>query len=319
MAHMTVDGVEFAELTGTYRAELLAYCYRMLGSVQDAEDQVQEIMLRAWRGRDGFEGRASMRTWLYRIATNQCLRALENKARRPLPSGLGGPATEVPGGPLGEDHAVPWLQPVPDALVTAGLGDPAEIAAARASIRLALVAALQYLPARQRAALILREVLGWHAAEIADLLGTSTVAVNSALQRARAQLDSAAPAEEALTDPADAATRALLDRYAAAFESADAAGLARMLRDDVTMEMPPMPLWLTGRDRVVRFLAVHVLGDPGHWRLVPTTANGQPAFAAYQRGADGVYRAHCVQLVSAAPDGVHRITSFNDAELFPVF
>ncbi|HLK01051.1 MAG TPA: sigma-70 family RNA polymerase sigma factor [Streptosporangiaceae bacterium] len=316
---MITDSTEFAELTGAYRAELLAFCYRMLGSVHDAEDQVQEIMLRAWRARDGYEGRASMRTWLYRIATNTCLRALENKARRPMPSGLGDPAEGQPTWQLHEDHSVPWLQPVPDALVTEGLSDPADIAATRASVRLALIAALQYLPARQRAVLILRDVLGWHADEVAGLLGTSTVAVNSALQRARIQLERSAPAEEQLSDPEDPATRHLIDRFAAAWEAADIDGLARLLRDDASMEMPPHPLWVAGRDAVARFLGAQVLRSPLEWRLVPIAANGQPAYAVYLRRPGEDFRAHCILVLSAGPDGIGRIMSFIDAELFPVF
>lgn len=316
---MITDGTEFAELTGAYRAELLAFCYRMLGSVHDAEDQVQEIMLRAWRARDGYEGRASMRTWLYRIATNTCLRALENKARRPMPSGLGDPAEGQPTWPLHEDHSVPWLQPVPDAMVTDGLSDPADIAAARASVRLAMVAALQYLPARQRAVLILRDVLGWHADEVAALLGMSTVAVNSALQRARAQLERSAPAEEQLSDPADPSTRQLVERFATAWESADVAGLARLLRDDASMEMPPYPLWVAGRDAVARFIGARVLRASLEWRLVPTAANGQPALATYLRHPGEDFRAHCILVLTVTPDGIGRIMSFIDADLFPMF
>src|SRR6266480_855375 len=216
---------DFARLTDPFRAELLAYCYRMLGSIHDAEDQLQETMIRAWRSYGGFQGRSSLRTWLYRIATNACLRALENRDRRPLPSGLGAPA-ENPVAPLAPARPeVPWLQPIPDTLVRAEPADPASVVVSRASLRLALIAALQYLPARQRAVLILRDVLGWHAAEVAELVGSSTAAVNSVLQRARAQLDRVAPAEDELREPADPDDRALLDRYATAFENADIAGL----------------------------------------------------------------------------------------------
>src|SRR5712664_3884442 len=212
---------EFARLTDPFRPELLAHCYRILGSVHDAEDQVQETLIRAWRSYGEFDGRASLRTWLYRIATNACLRALENSSRRPLPSGLGAPG-EYPEAPLAAARPeVPWLQPIPDALVSAGSADPAEIVASRESMRLALIAALQYLPARQRAVLILRDVLGWRAAEVADLLGTSTAAANSVLQRARARLEQAAPAADEMREPSDPGDRALLGRYAAAFESAD--------------------------------------------------------------------------------------------------
>jgi len=310
---------EFARLTDPFRGELLAHCYRMLGSVHDAEDQLQETLMRAWRSYGEFEGRSSLRTWLYRIATNTCLRALETRARRPLPSGLSAPG-EDPAGPLpAAQPEVPWLQPIPDALLSAGTGDPAEIAVSRASVRLALIAAMQYLPARQRAVLILRDVLGWRSAEVAGLLGTSTVAVNGALQRARAHLAQAAPAEEQISEPDDPAIQALLGRYAAAFENADVAGLIRLLRDDAVFEMPPLPTWYAGREQIGRFLAARVLRRPGRFRMIPATANGQPAFAAYLRGNDGVYRAHAVQVLTITPSGVSRVVSFNDPGLFATF
>ena len=310
---------EFARLTDPFRAELLAHCYRMLGSVHDAEDQLQETLTRAWRSYGEFEGRSSLRTWLYRIATNTCLRALETRARRPLPSGLRAPG-EDPTGPLPAARPeVPWLQPIPDALLTAGTGDPAEIAVSRASVRLALIAAMQYLPARQRAVLILRDVLGWRSAEVAGLLGTSTVAVNGALQRARAHLAQAAPAEEEISEPDDPAIQALLGRYATAFENADVAGLIRLLRDDVVFEMPPLPAWYAGREPVGRFLAAWVLRRPGRFRMIPVAANGQPAFAAYMRGDDGVHRAHAVQVLTITPSGLSRVASFNDSSLFAAF
>jgi RNA polymerase sigma-70 factor (ECF subfamily) len=236
------DADEFARLTEPFRAELLAHCYRMLGSVQDAEDQVQETMVRAWRSLRQFEGRSSLRTWLYKIATNACLRAIENRSRRPLPSGLGAPSAD-PDGPLGGERLeVPWLQPIPDALFVATPADPAEVAVSRQNMRLALIAALQYLPPRQRAVLILRDVLGWRAAEVAELLDASTAAVNSALQRARAQLDHTALAQSEIREPADTAQRALVDQYAAAFENADVAGLIGLLREDAVFEMPPQPV-----------------------------------------------------------------------------
>jgi RNA polymerase sigma-70 factor (ECF subfamily) len=250
------DTEEFTRLTDPFRQELLAYCYRMLGSVHDDEDLVQETYLRAWRSCDAFEGRPSLRTWLYRIATSACLRALENSSRRPLPSGLGGPSDD-PEAPLTAQSEVPWLEPIADALLggsPADPADPAAIVASRASTRLAFVAALQHLPARQRAVLILRDVLAWRAAEVADLLGATTAAVNSALQRARTQLAQVAPAEGEVAEPASADHRALLDQYVAAFENADIAALLRLLRDDVELEMPPRPTWFAGRDAVGRFL-----------------------------------------------------------------
>ena len=291
----------------------------MLGSVHDAEDQVQETMIRAWRSYGDFEGRASLRTWLYRIATNACLRALENGSRRPLPSGLGAPG-EYPEAPLPAARPeVPWLQPIPDALVSAGPGDPAEIVALRQSTRLALIAALQYLPARQRAVLILRDVLRWRAAEVAELLGTTTTAVNGMLQRARARLEQAAPDADQIHEPADPADRALLDRYATAFQNADVPAVMQLLREDAVFEMPPEAAWFRGRELIGRFLAARVLTEPGRFRMIPTAANGQPALGTYLRGRDGEYRAHSICVLTTAASRVTRVTSFNDASLFPIF
>lgn len=310
---------DFARLTDPLRAELLAHCYRMLGSVHEAEDQVQETLIRAWRSYGEFEGRASLRTWLYRIATNACLRALENRRRRPLPSGLGAPGQDPAAGLPPVRPEVPWLQPFPDALLGAGPADPADVTISRASLRLALIAALQYLPPRQRAVLIFRDVLGWRAAEVADLLGTTTAAVNSTLQRARAQLRLTAPTEDSIREPADRAARDLLARYAAAFETADVAALTGLLREDAVLEMPPQLTWFAGRDQVGRFLGARVLRRPGAFRLIPTTANGQPALAAYLRDRDGVLRAHGIQVLTVASSRVTRIVSFNDPGLLAIF
>jgi RNA polymerase sigma-70 factor (ECF subfamily) len=322
MAQATPNSEDFARLADPFRGELLAHCYRMLGSVEDAEDQVQETMIRAWRSYGEFEGRASLRTWLYRIATNACLRALENRSRRPLPSGLAGPGDD-PDKPLAAARPeVPWLQPFPDALLADGshdLADPASIVASREGMRLALIAALQYLPARQRAVLILRDVLGWRAAEVAELLGTSTAAVNSVLQRARARLEQVAPAAEELREPADPDDRVLLGRYAAAFENADITTLMKLLRDDAVVEMPPVPTWFAGREMVATFFESQVLGQPGDFRMFPTAANGQPALAAYQRGRDGAHHAHAIQVFTITGSGVARIVSFNDPGLFTIF
>jgi RNA polymerase sigma-70 factor, ECF subfamily len=313
------DGAEFARLTDPYRQELLAHCYRMLGSVHDAEDQMQETLLRAWRSYGEFEGRASLRTWLYRIATNACLRALENRGRRPLPSGLAGPSQDPEGLVADAVPEVPWLQPMPDALLRADPADPATIVASRVSMRLALIAALQYLPARQRAVLILRDVLGWRAAEVAGLLGTSTAAVNSALQRARAHLERVSPVQDEIRQPADPADRALLDRYAAAFEQADIATLTRLLRDDAVFEMPPRPTWFAGRELIGRFLQARVLAEPGGYRMIRTAANGQPALAAYRRSPDGLYRAHGVQVLTLTGSRIARIVTFQDPGLLAMF
>ena len=298
---MTVSE-DFTGLTDRFRGELLAHCYRMLGSAEEAEDLVQETYLRAWRSYDGFEGRASVRTWLYRIATNVCLTAIERSRRRPLPSGLGGPA-EDPEAPVVAGLEVPWLQPLPGALLAGKHEDPAAVAVSRAGIRLAFVAALQYLSARQRAVLILRDVLEWPAAEVADLLGTTTTAVNSGLRRARAQLAQALPDEEEIAEPAEPDRRALLDRFAAAIENADASALAEMLRQDVALEMPPQLTWFTGRQAVTRFVASNLLTEPGRLRLVSVMANGQPAFAVYQREPGAGYRAHAVLVLTVTSDG----------------
>jgi RNA polymerase sigma-70 factor (ECF subfamily) len=291
----------------------------MLGSAEEAEDLVQETYLRAWRSFDGFEGRSSVRTWLYRIATNVCLTAIERRRRRPLPSGLGGPA-EDPEAPLVAGPEVPWLQPLPDALLAAEHEDPAAVAVSRAGTRLALVAALQYLSARQRAVLILRDVLEWPAAEVADLLGTTTTAVNSGLRRARAQLARALPAEEELAEPAEPDRRALLERFAAAFEHGDAGALAALLAEDVALEMPPLLTWFVGRRAVARFFAAsYPFAEPGRLRLVPVMANGQAAFAAYQRDPGGAFRAYAVTVPTVTTAGIARIVTFFDPGLFGSF
>lgn len=305
----------FVRLSEPHRRELLAYCYRMLGSIHDAEDVLQEIYLQAWRGYGGFEERASMRTWLYRIATRACLKALEGNGRRPLPSGLGGPSDDPEQPPDPSVLEAPWLQPAPDAMFEAAPADPAAIVEARQSMRLGFVAALQYLPGRQRAVLILRDVLAWRAAEVAALLGTTTAAVNSALQRARAQLGQVAPTQDTLTEPAEPDLRALLDRYATAFERADIAALTELLAADAVWEMPPIPSWYAGRERIGRFLATKVL-SPGGYRLLPATVNGQPAFGSYARDRTGGYRPHALQVLSVTPAGISHVVAFLDPGLF---
>jgi len=311
----TMTDAEFADRTEPFRRELLAHCYRMLGSVDDAEDVVQETYLRAWRSYGRFEGRSSVRTWLYQIATNTCLTARQHRVRRALPSGLGGPGedrdAELAGSELG------WLQPLPDALVTGEADDPAVIAVTRDSLRLALIASFQFLPPRQRAVLLLREVLAFPAEDVARMLGTTTVAVKSALQRARTRLSDVAPAGRQLAEPSEPAARALLDQYIAAFEHADAAALERLLRRDAVLELPPSSVWFTGGEAIAT--AVAGLGSPGEWRMVPTAANGQPAAAAYQRGADGTYRAFGIVVLTAAATGLARIVVFGDPGLFGRF
>jgi RNA polymerase sigma-70 factor (ECF subfamily) len=310
---------EFALLTDQFRPELLVHCYRMLGSVQDAEDQVQETLLRAWRSHGSFEGRSSLRTWLYRIATNACLRAMENRERRPLPSGLGAPGDD-PAGPIAPPTSeVPWLEPFPDALLRPESADPAAVAAARSGLRLALIAALQRLPARQRTVLILRDVLGWRAAEVAELLGVSVIAVNSALQRARGQLQQAVPAADEIREPPSQADRAILDRYAAAIENADVTALVELLHEDASFEMPPMPTWFRGREDIGRFLGTQVLTEPGVFTSVLAAANGQPALAIYCRAEDGTRRAYGVQVLTLRESRVAGVVAFLDPGLFPAF
>jgi RNA polymerase sigma-70 factor, ECF subfamily len=314
----TATQPDFVQLTAEYRAELLAHCYRMLGSVHDAEDLVQETYLRAWRSYDNFEGRASLRTWLYRIATNACLTALESRSKRPLPSALGAPSDD-PERPPAELWEVPWLQPLPDAVLGTTPEDPAATVTVRDSTRLALVAALQHLPPRQRAVLILRDVLAWRAAEVADLLDTTTAAVNSALQRARAQLDAVSPSEDdtpALTDPEQ---RALLERYAAAFENQDMDALLGLLRADAVWEMPPHLDWYLGPENIVKLITTHCPATPGGLRMIPASANGQPAFATYLRDADGVFRAYQVQVLETDGHQVTHAVAWFDTSLFPTF
>jgi RNA polymerase sigma-70 factor (ECF subfamily) len=309
------DSREFTAQTEPFRRELLAHCYRMLGSLDDAEDMVQETYLRAWRSYAGFEGRSSMRTWLYKIATNACTTALQHRPRRPLPSGLGGPG-EKREPALEAGSPVSWLQPVPDALLTSESGDPAAVAVSRESLRLALIASLQYLPARQRAVLILRDVLAFSADESAAILGTTTVAVKSSLQRARARLREASPTVEQVTEPTEPEARAVLDRYVTAFENADAAALKRLLRADAALELLPSPVWYAGDDAVRN--AVGGLGSPGDWRMIPTAANGQPAAAAYRR-ADGAYLAYGIVVLTTTSSAITRITVFADPGLLAPF
>ncbi|QRP51000.1 RNA polymerase subunit sigma-70 [Amycolatopsis sp. FDAARGOS 1241] len=304
---------EFSAVTEPFRPELLAHCYRILGSLQDAEDLVQETYLRAWRGFAGFEGRSSVRRWLYKIATAACLTALDTRARRPLPSGLGAPADDYRVAVAPREPAVAWLQPAPDFAAA----DPAVVTAARAGVRLAFIAALQLLPARQRAVLTLRDVLAFRTAEVAELLDTTTAAVDSALRRARAHLADAAPVADDLTEPAADADRELLEHYVDAFTRADAGELVRLLRADVELEMPPIPTWFSGRSAVVGFLAARVLARD-RWLLTPTRANGQPAVVVHHR-TDGEAVPYGVQVLTVRGDRIARLTSFNDPALVPAF
>ena len=315
------DTAAFVADTEPYRRELFAHCYRMLGSPLDAEDLVQETLLRAWRSYARFEGRSSVRTWLYQIATNCCLTALTDERRRMLPSGLGAPQAD-PGTVAMPDAGVRWLQPVPDGMVLterADGGDPATIVAEREGVRLALIAGLQHLPARQRAVLVLREVLAFPARDVAEMLGTSTASVKSALQRARATLQERAPDPENIAHPDEPRARELLERYIAAFENADTAELERLLMQDVTLEATPMRAWFSGRATCVPFLGAHVIGSPGTWRLFPTWANGQPAFVGYVRDTAGIHRPYGICVLTVVSEGISRVTSFGDPDLVAVF
>jgi RNA polymerase sigma-70 factor (ECF subfamily) len=292
-----------------YRGELVAFCYRMLGSFHEAEDLVQETMLRAWKARERYDStQASLRTWLYRIAANACLSALQGRARRPLPSGLGA-ASGDPRAPLTPAFDIPWLEPFPDARFDIAL---------RADIRLALVAAMQTLPPRQRAVLLLREVLEFSAAEVAATLGTTVPAVNSALQRARGALADAGDTTE-VTEPDDPQVRAVIEQYVRAFEAADVPGLVRLVTDDAVLEMPPVPLWYRGsRDYGLFMRRVFEMRGPG-WVMRYLTANGQPALAAYAPEPEGGHLQHSLQVFTVTGGRVARNVVFAGPGVFEAF
>jgi RNA polymerase sigma-70 factor (ECF subfamily) len=300
-----------------YRRELTGYSYRMLGCGSEAEDAVQETMVRAWKAADGFEGRSSVRSWLYRIATNVCLDMLGSRQRRARPMELGParPPEEASLGPRLPEHT--WVSPIADARVMPEDGDPAEIAAGRETIRLAFVTALQHLPARQRAALILCEVLRWQSSEVAELLDTSVAAVNSALQRARATLADL-PGDER---PAalDAERSRLLARYVDAFERYDVTTLVSLLHDDAVQSMPPYALWLQGAEAIGTWLGGAGLGCRGS-RLLPTAANGCPAFGQYRMDPDGGHAPWALQVLDISGGRISGLHAFLDVEeLFPAF
>ena len=300
-----------------HRIELTAHCYRMLGSAFEAEDAVQETLIRAWRGYDRFEGRAALRSWLYRIATNVCLDFLSGRERRARPMDLG-PAGEPDVAHLQTLPEGTWVEPVPDARVV-GDGDPAEVAQARETVRLAFVAALQHLPPRQRAALILCEVLKWQASEVAELLETSVASVNSALQRARATLGASEIRAGDPLEPDDEEQRALLARYVEAFEAYDMDALTALLHEDATQSMPPYALWLRGRDHVVSWWFGPGAGCRGS-RLVATQANGLPAFGQYRPSPNGGFDPWALQVLALSGGQVVDFTAFLDTErLFPLF
>ncbi|MGW1157351.1 sigma-70 family RNA polymerase sigma factor [Streptomyces sp. NPDC002513] len=304
-----------------HRTELTGYCYRMLGSSFEAEDAVQDTMIRAWRSYEKFEGRSSLRSWLYRIATNVCLDMLSAGSRRARPMDL----TEST--PLARAALCPrpdstWLEPVPDARVLPTTGDPAEAAVAKESVRLAFMAALQQLPAKQRAVLILREVLAWRASEVAELLDTSVASVNSALQRARATLAQRAGegADASVADPLDAEQQQLLERYVAAFEGYDMAALTALLHEDAVMTMPPFDLWLRGTRDITGFMTTLGSACAGS-RLVPVAVNGLPGFAQYKPDPDtGGFTAWAVQVLEISEGGISGFHCFLDTKRwFPLF
>ncbi|MGW4892643.1 sigma-70 family RNA polymerase sigma factor [Kitasatospora sp. NPDC004240] len=316
MTDLVTDGPVEVQLE-RFRTELTGYCYRMLGSVFEAEDAVQETMVRAWRGHKGFEGRSALRSWLYRIATNVCMDALNGRNRRARPMDLAGPST-VATATLAELPEVNWIGPAPDGRVLSATGDPAEVAAQRDSVRLAFVAVLQRLAPKQRAVLILREVLGWRADEAAELLGVTVASVNSALQRARAVLAADAPAGR----PApvlDDAHRDLLARYVSAFEAYDMDGLAALLHEDATLNMPPYELWLRGHGSIRDWMLGPGAGCRGS-RLVPVEANGGPAFGQYRPSPEGGHTPWALIVLEVSGGRITGLTNFLDTDtLFPLF
>jgi RNA polymerase sigma-70 factor (ECF subfamily) len=301
-----------------YRRELTGYCYRMLGSAFDAEDAVQETMVRAWRGLDRFEGRAALKSWLYRIATNVCLDMLGGKERRIRPLELG-----APGGvdsPLTTRPAAEWVEPIPDGSVLPADGDPAKLTEERETLRLAFVAALQHLPAQQRAVLILREVLRWRANEVAELLETSVASVNSALQRARASLDASEITPTDTLKPLDEEQQKLLQRYVAAFEQYDIDALTSLLHEDAKQSMPPYEMWLLGRESILRWWTGPGAGCRGS-KLIPTVANGLPAFGQYRpSGPGGAFEPWALQVLELSGGRIVGFNAFLDTDrLFPLF
>ncbi len=305
-----------AEDLEQYRRELTGYCYRMLGSAFEAEDAVQDAMVRAWKAMDSFEGRSAVRSWLYRIATNVCLDMLRGRQRRALAMDLGPAGTaDSFRGVTRAEHA--WVTPIPDGRVVPNDGDPAAVAEAKESIRLAFVTALQHLPARQRAVLILREVLRWRATEVAELLDTSVAAVNSALQRARATL-STLDTGESRSRPVTVDQQAMLDRYVDAFERYDITSLVALLRDDVVMSMPPYDFWLRGPVEMAKWFLGQGIGCEGS-RLLTVEANGAAAFASYKRDPAGGHAPWSIQIIEISGDRIVGHHNFLDTALFAAF
>ena len=302
-----------------FRPELTGYCYRMLASPFEAEDAVQETLLRAWRGFDRFEGRSALRSWLYRIATNVCIDMLNGRARRARPMDLGSAKAPVAEN-LNTLPEVTWVEPIPDNLVRTTSADPAELAVERESIRLAFVAALQYLPPRQRAVLILCEVLRWKAKEVADLLETSVASVNSALQRARTTLDASGVTADDPAPPMDDAQRQLLARYVRAFERYDIKALTSLIQEDAKQSMPPYDMWLLGRDNILTWWFGPGIGCRDS-RLLPTAgANGRVAFGQYKPSEAGGRDPWALVVLETGTDGIVEFTFFLDTKrLFPLF
>jgi RNA polymerase sigma-70 factor (ECF subfamily) len=314
----TVTQGELERALEQHRRELVGYCYRMLGSPFEAEDAVQETMLRAWRSIEGFQGRSALRSWLYRIATNVCLDAVASRNRRARPMDLG-PAREPVESNLNQLPEVTWIEPIPDGMVAAD--DPAERAIARESLRLAFVAALQHLPARQRAALILAEVLRWKASEVAELLDTSVASVNSALQRARATLEAVGASLDDPSPELDESQRELLSRYVAAFEAYDIEALTSLIREDALQSMPPYDLWLSGREDIFTWWFGPGIGCQGSRVLPAPGANGTVAFGQYKPSQSGSgYDPWALQVLQLSPQGIGELTFFLDTDrLFPLF
>jgi RNA polymerase sigma-70 factor, ECF subfamily len=291
----------------------------MLGSTFEAEDAVQETMVRAWKSIDRFEGRAALRSWLYRIATNVCLDALNGRQRRARPMDFGPAGAAEADFTANMQPEAAWLEPIPDSRTIAAEADPAELAASRETLRLAFVNALQHLPPRQRAVLILREVLRWQATEVAELLDTSVASVNSALQRARAQLSEGDLTPDSPVEPLDDAHRELLDRYVAAFENYDMDALTGLLQEDATLSMPPFELWLQGVDEVRAWFEGHGIGCKGS-RLLPISANGSPGFAQYRPSPNGGWEPWALQVLEISDGRIAHLNSFLDTyRLFPLF
>jgi RNA polymerase sigma-70 factor (ECF subfamily) len=316
---VTPDAGKLEDQLEQHRSELRAYCYRMLGSPFEAEDAVQETFIRAWRGFDRFEGRAALRSWLYRIATNVSLDMLNGRERRATPMDLG-PAREPVVSNLNTLPEVTWIEPIPsDGLGSAG--DPAEMAASRETIRLAFVAALQHLPPRQRAVLILCEVLRWKATEVAELLDTSVASVNSALQRARATIEASNLSATDASPSVDEADAELLARYVEAFEQYDMDALTSLIREDATQSMPPFDLWLSGREDILRWWVGPGGGCRGSRVIPAVAANGSPAFGQYKPSASGDgFEPWALQVLEISAGRIVELTFFLDTErVFPLF